>query len=169
MSDSNTTCKDCQERLPDLLLDAASVPEAISAHASNCPSCNDDLASLLATFAALDDWTVPEPSAFFDVRLQARVREAQAAAPEGFIERARSFLLFSTGRHLRPALAGALALALIASGGSFVGLHGFHWTQSNQASATVNDLRVLDNNAQALQQMDQLLDDSNDEQDPPTT
>jgi hypothetical protein len=28
------------------------------------------------------------------------------------------------------------------------------------ASPTVNDLKILDNNAQAIQQMDQLLDDS---------
>jgi hypothetical protein len=40
-----------------------------------------------------------------------------------------------------------------------------------QPSATVNDLKILDNNAQAYQQMDQLLDPAanDDSGDPPTT
>jgi anti-sigma factor RsiW len=161
-----TNCKDCRERLPDLLLDPASVPAGIEAHMAACSDCRAELASLRATFAALDAWTAPEPSAYFDTRLHARVREAQAAPPEGFFERMRSFLLFSTGRQLRPAVAGALALALIAGGGSLIGIH---ISQPPQASATVNDLKLLDNNAQALQQMDQLLDDSDDQDAPPTT
>jgi hypothetical protein len=41
------------------------------------------------------------------------------------------------------------------------------------ASPAVNDLKILDNNAQAIQQMDQLLDDSapsaDDSSAPPTT
>jgi anti-sigma factor RsiW len=166
---TNTTCRDCRSRLPDLLLDPASVPAAVEAHIAACSGCREELASLRATFAALDAWTAPEPSAYFDTRLHARVREAQAAPPEGFFERMRSFLLFSTGRQLRPAVAGALALALIASGGSFIGIHGLHDGQAVQASATVNDLKLMDNNAQALQQMDQLLDDSDDSDAPPTT
>jgi hypothetical protein len=56
-------------------------------------------------------------------------------------------------------MAGALALVMVAAGGgALIG------TQPHPgvapASATVNDLRILDNNAQALQQMDQLLDDT---------
>jgi anti-sigma factor RsiW len=169
MNDStNTNCKDCRSRLPDLLLDAASVPASVEAHISACADCREELTSLRATFAALDAWTAPEPSAYFDTRLHARVREAQAAAPEGFFERVRSFLLFSTGRQLRPAMAGALALALIVSGGSFAGVHNFN-SPPAQTSATVNDLKLLDNNAQALQQIDQLLDDNDDQDTPPTT
>lgn len=171
MNNSNIscTCSECHERLPDLLLDPASVPAAVEAHVSTCAVCGDELTSLIKTFNMLDEWSAPEPSAYFDTRLHARIREAQAAPPEGFFERIRSFLTFSTGRQLRPAVAGALALALIVSGGSFVGIHGLHGTPS-QVSATVNDLNVLDNNAVALQQMDQLLDDSSDDSDDtPTT
>ena len=169
MNYSNIKCEDCRERLPDLLLDPASVPAPINAHVSDCVNCGGELASLHAAFTALDDWSAPEPSAFFDTRLHARLRAAQQEQPEGFIERVRSFLMFSTGRHLRPALVGALALVLVVSGGSVVGFHDLHVAQSTQASATVDDLKVLDNNAQALQQMDQLLDDSSDDPDPPTT
>jgi hypothetical protein len=78
--------------------------------------------------------------------------------------------MYSTGRTLRPALTGALALTLILGGGGLgVMLH----QPAPQASATVNDLKILDTNAQALQQMDQLLDESapsnDDAKAPPTT
>jgi predicted anti-sigma-YlaC factor YlaD len=163
---TNITCKETQDLLPDLLLDPAAVPAAVEAHVADCTGCRSELGSLIATFEALDAWTAPEPSPYFDTRMHARIREAQSAAPEGFFERMRSFLLFSTGRQLRPMVAGAMALVLVASGGSFVGLQ-LH-DRGAQMSATVNDLKVLDNNAQAIQQMDQLLDD-NDDQDPPTS
>ena len=162
-------CKRCQEHMADLLLDetyGAAYPE-VAARVSSCAACEKELMELQATFAALDHWTVPEPSPFFDTKLKARLREAVAAEPEGLWERMRSFLLFSTGRSLRPAMAGALALAMIAGGGGvLIGVH----QQPVAASATVNDLKILDNNAQALQQMDQLLDNSGDDNsDPPTT
>jgi len=166
---TNITCKETQERLPDLLLDPASVPAPIEAHVADCTTCRGELGSLIATFEALDAWTAPEPSPYFDTRMHARIREAQSAAPEGFFERMRAFLLFSTGRQLRPMVAGALALALVASGGSFLGIHGLPGHHASQMSATVNDLKVLDNNAQAIQQMDQLLDGSDDQDTPPTT
>ena len=166
---TTTTCKETQQRLPDLLLDPAAVPAAVESHVSNCTVCRGELGSLIATFEALDSWTAPEPSPYFDTRMHARIREAQSAQPEGFFERLRSFLLFSTGRQLRPMVAGALALVLVAGGGSFLGIHGLPGHQSSQMSATVNDLKVLDNNAQAIQQMDQLLDDNDDQDTPPTT
>ena len=170
MKNTIENCKDCESRFADLLLDPAAVPEnarlALDRHMAGCAGCSDSLADLRKTFSLMDDWTVPEPSPFFDTRLHARLREAQAAQPEGFMERVRSFLLFSTGRQLRPAMAGALALVLVASGGSFMALDGFHnQPPAVHSSATVEDLRVLDNNAQALQQMDQLLDDSSDDSD----
>jgi hypothetical protein len=61
---------------------------------------------------------------------------------------------------------------LLAGGGTFAGRYVGQGT-APQASATVNDLKILDNNATALQQMDQLLDDqapaSDDSTAPPTT
>jgi anti-sigma factor RsiW len=164
-------CKSCREHMADLLLDesfAAKRPE-VAAHMAACAECSAELAELQSTFAALDEWSAPEPSAFFDTKLKARLREAAAAEPEGIWERVRSFLLFSTGRSLRPAMAGALALAMVAAGGGvLLGVH--QQTATVAASPTVNDLKILDNNAQALQQMDQLLDSSGDDSsDPPTT
>jgi hypothetical protein len=156
-----TDCKTCRSHLPDLLLDPAAAARAdLSAHLVACADCRNELAQLRSTFALLDEWKAPEPSPFFDSRLQARLREAVAAQPEGFWERARSFLLFSTGRQLRPAMAGALAVILLAGGGGTFATFYTPGAQNTPVSATVNDLKILDNNAQAEQQMDQLLDES---------
>ena len=175
MKNTIDNCKDSEALFADMLLDPAAVPEATKAsfarHAVTCDPCRTSMEELQNTVTAMDAWYVPEPSAYFDTRLHARLREEQAKQPEGWLERMRSFLLFSTGRQLRPAVAGALALVLVVSGGSFVGIHGIGaGDTAPKASATVEDLRVLDNNAQALQQMDQLLDDSGDDSDgSPTT
>jgi hypothetical protein len=169
---TGTDCKTCRTHLADLLLDdgyTSAHPE-FAAHLADCTACGQELTELRSTFALLDDWTAPEPSPYFDSKLHVRLREAEAAGPEGFWERTRSFFLFSTGRHLRPALTGALAFAMLIGGGGIgVLLH----QPTPTASATVNDLKILDNNAQALQQMDQLLNDpaasTDDTNAPPTT
>ena len=165
-------CKTCKSHLPDLLLEdgyEAAHPE-IAAHLKACESCATELAELRSTMEVMDAWTAPEPSAYFDSRLRARVREAAAAQPEGLLERMYAFLTFSTGRQLRSALAGVLMLALLIGGGSFAGFEYANRPKPAQPSATVNDLKILDNNAQAYQQMDQLLDpNADDSGDPPTT
>ena len=109
----------------------------------------------------------------FDLRFggaKTRLREAQASEPEGFWSRARAFLMYSTGHRLRPALAGAMVVAvMLAGGGTFAGLYQHNTPITVQASPTVNDLKIIDNNAQALQQMDQLLDSSDDNSGPPSS
>ena len=109
LSTLSKDCKNYREKLPDLLLEegyAAAHPE-LSAHSAGCSPCLEELTSLQQTMAVLSEYKAPEPSAYFDTRLHARLREAQAAAPEGFWERVRSFVQFSTGRSFRPAVAGA--------------------------------------------------------------
>jgi predicted anti-sigma-YlaC factor YlaD len=179
-NDVNTMkdCKICRAALPDLLLNpayAASHAE-VTEHLKECTECRTELAELRATMDLMDVWTAPEPSLYFDSRMQARLREAVAAGPEGFWERMRSRLLFNTGRQFRPAMVGVLAFVLLAGGGGtmvdWTGHGGVHQAPV-AASATLDDLKVLDNNAQAEQQMDQLLDDSSSSSDesatPPTS
>jgi hypothetical protein len=152
-------CRDCQTALPDLLLDpAASSNAAAREHVAHCAACEKELKALQATFALLDTWKAPEPSPYFDQKMAIRLREEQALAPAGWFERLKSRFLFNTGRQFRPALAGALALVLVVGGGTFADLSPFSHPQV-QASATVQDLQILDKNDQTFQTMDQLLQD----------
>jgi hypothetical protein len=152
-------CKDCQSVFLDLLLDPGAPSNAAArSHVESCARCNQEFKSLEATFALLDAWEAPEPSPYFDQRLAVRLREEQALAPAGWYERLKSRLLFNTGRQLRPALAGTLALALLVGGGAFANVSGFLHPKP-QASAAVEDLQILDKNDQAMQTMDQLLQD----------
>jgi hypothetical protein len=166
-------CRDCQSVLPDLLLDpAASSNAAVREHVASCAACEEELKSLKATFALLDTWQAPEPSAYFDQKLAVRLREEQSLAPVGWFERLKSRFLFNTGRQFRPALVGAMALVLVVGGGTFADLSTFSHPHV-EASAAVQDLQILDKNDQALQTMDQLLQDDSAADDgtttPPTT
>jgi hypothetical protein len=165
-------CRDCQTDLPDLLLDpAAGSNAAAREHIAHCAACEKELKSLKATFDLLDTWQAPEPSPYFDQKMAVRLREEQASAPVGWLERLKLRFLFNTGRQFRPALAGALALVLVVGGGTFADLSLFSHPRI-EASATVQDLQILDKNEQALQTMDQLLQDDGSPDDsaaPPTT
>lgn len=153
-------CKNCQNSLPDLLLDAAAPTNAATReHLAACATCNEEFRSLKATFDMLDSWQAPEPSAYFDQKLAVRLREELSAPPAGFFEKLRARLLFNTGRQFRPALVGALALAVIVGGGTALDLSVIRPGTHVQASATINDLQILDKNEQAIQTMDQLLQD----------
>ena len=153
-------CHNCQSVLPDLLLDpAAPIDARVQEHLDSCSACRQELASLRSTFALLDSWEAPEPSPYFDQKLAARLREEKAAAPAGWLERLQSYLLLNTGRQFRPAMAGALALVLLVGGGAAIDVAGIY-PHHNSISATVNDLQIFDKNEQAMQTMDQLLEDN---------
>jgi hypothetical protein len=152
-------CKNCQPVLLDLLLDpGAPSNTAAQNHVESCAKCSQEFKSLEATFALLDTWEAPEPSPYFDQKLAVRLREEQVMPRAGWFEQLKSRLLFNTGRKFRPALAGALALILLVGGGAFANLSGFGPSRP-QTSAMVQDLQLLDRNDQALQAMDQLLQD----------
>jgi hypothetical protein len=152
-------CKDCQSVFLDLLLGpGAPANDDARRHIESCAGCREEFKSLEATFALLDAWKAPEPSPYFDQKLAVCLREERALPPADWFERLKSRLLFNTGRQFKPALAAALALVLLIGGGTFADVSGFLRSKP-QASATVQDLQILDKNDQALQTMDQLLQD----------
>lgn len=155
------TCKEFQKELPDLILTADAKPgPAAAAHLRTCPPCTEELRSFSETFSMLDTWTAPEPSPYFDQKMHVRLREEQAAPRMGWFEALKSRWLFNTGHQLRPAMVGALALALVASGGGLLSYDlAARPAQPPQTSHTVEDLKILDNNAQAFEQLDQLQQD----------
>jgi hypothetical protein len=153
-------CQHCQSVLSDLLLDPKAASNAAARqHLASCPSCNEEFKALEATFALLDTWQAPEPSRYFDQKLAVRLREEQVQAPAGWFERLKTRLMFNTGRQFRPALAGGLALLLLIGGGTVASFSNFSSPQSPEASATLQDLQILDKNDQSLRMMDQLLQD----------
>ncbi|HUO25203.1 MAG TPA: hypothetical protein VMU61_06025 [Candidatus Aquilonibacter sp.] len=68
-------CEEIQERMPDLAAGLAESTAEVSGHLAACEACASKLEGLRQTMALLDEWQAPEPSPFFDVRLQARLRE----------------------------------------------------------------------------------------------
>ncbi len=114
----------------------------------------------------LDEWKAPEPSPWFDARMMARFREEQARAPEGLFGRLRDRWLFTQPAMMKPVMVSTLALLLTAGGGTYWQMSHMRTAPPAGISATVEDLQILDNNAQAIQQMDQLLDDNDNDASP---
>ena len=151
-------CTKYTDELPELLLDEANAPAELKAHAAVCVDCQAELESLSVTFAMMDEWSAPEPSEFFDVRMAARLREERAAQPAGWYENLRARFQFFPAMQMRGVMTGALATLILIGGGAFAGLS----PQPQAPSAAVTDLRIMDRNDKALDQMDQLLQADND-------
>jgi len=161
MKPAKTNCKIVDEKLADLLLDTHAVPTKVQAHVAECGDCQGELAKLEATMQLLDTWEAPEPSPYFLTRLGARMREERQAAPAGWlargIARIRASIAYGPGLHVRPLAAMALTVMLLLGGGTYLGVT--DWMQPAQPTplaATVNDLQILDSNAQVLDQMESL-------------
>jgi len=136
-----------------LLMDMATgvpVEATVEAHVRGCANCAAEVASLRQTMDLLDVWQAPEPSPYFDTRLQARLR-AEAARPQSWF-----------GWLRKPALALAVA-ALLVIGGILV-MPGHLAVPTEQVAlaptpgTAVEDLQTLDKNHDLLANFD-LLDD----------
>jgi len=161
MKTTNTNCKMVDERLADLLLDPHAVPAKVQAHVAECGDCQAELAKLEAAMQLLDTWEAPEPSPYFLTRLGARMREERQAAPAGLlargIARIRASIAYGPGLHVRPLAAMALTVVLLVGGGAYLSINDvFQPAQPTPLAATVNDLQILDSNAQVLDQMEAL-------------
>jgi hypothetical protein len=162
-------CKTFEKELPDLVLTAGAKPSlAAVAHMKICPPCAEEYLSFQKTFGLLDSWKAPEPTPYFDQKLAVMIREDQAKPKMGWFERLETRLKLNTGRNFRPAMVGALALALMVSGGSVVGNNLSRSDVQPAPSATIRDLQILDRNEQAFQQLDALQQDENDNTQPDT-
>ena len=149
------TCPEMKKSLVDLFLESRALPDEAKKHVAECSACAEELAGMEHTWKLLDEWHVPEPSAFFDAKLYARLREEKESAPAGIFERAKAWLLFSSNLQMRPVAAGALAMVLAVGGGTFALLN-HEGAPAAQTSATVRDLQSYDGNAQLFQQLNAL-------------
>ena len=154
-------CNEIRELLPDLAAGLMPLEPEVNDHLRSCNGCAETLAEFRKTMALLDEWQAPEPSPYFDVRLQARLREEAAKQPHTWFAWLR-----------RPALAAAMAVALVA-GVSLFWLEQYRHNIAPQpvvVGSAVSDLQVLDKNHDVLSDSDpdsaaSLLDDLQVQQD----
>ena len=147
-------CDEIRERMPEVAAGFSEPTVDESKHLESCGACADQLRAMRSTMALLDEWQVPEPSPYFDVRMQARVREEMAKPQAGWLHWFR-----------RPVLAAALTVVmgvgvgLIVTRGSGIYNHGVEATVEPPAPGTaVSDLQTLEKNHEMYSDFE-LLDD----------
>jgi len=157
-------CQEVKTSLPDLLLAPKSVAAEVRAHVAGCEECSREVKELEATMALMDDWKAPEVSPYFETRMAVLLREEQQAAPAGWLERIKARFLFGNHVSMRPLAAAALALIVLAGGGTYAGFGGFSTPKApqTQASPVIKDLQSLDENAQVFQQLNSMDQDQGD-------
>jgi anti-sigma factor RsiW len=107
-------CNQIRELLPELAagMDAATPEPEVEKHIASCAACAAQLREFQKTMTLLDEWQTPEPSPYFDTRLQARLREEMARPAAGWLSWMR-----------RPAWAMSLA-AMLFAGALTIGIGG---------------------------------------------
>jgi predicted anti-sigma-YlaC factor YlaD len=154
-------CNQIRERMPDVAAGFSEPTLDEGKHLESCAACADELNAMRSTMALLDEWQVPEPSLYFDVRLQARLREEMAKPQAGWLHWFR-----------RPVLAAALTVLLGVGVGLFFAKghiinHGPDATTiptEPPPGTAVSDLQTLEKNHDLYADFD-LLDDLDLQQD----
>jgi hypothetical protein len=158
-------CEEVREIMPDLASGATGMSPEIGGHLTDCGGCTGKLEEIRKTMALLDEWQAPEPSPYFDVRLQAKLREEMAKPQVGWMEWFR-----------RPVLAAALTVLMAIGVGLFFGKGSGIYRPDHDVIAVndalspaepgtaVSDLQSLDKNHDLYSDFD-LLDDLQVQQD----
>ena len=145
-------CRQVQEHLPDVALGSTPMAAEVELHLGECSQCAETLRALRATMNLLDEWEAPEPSQYWDVRMQARLREEQRRQPSsaGWLQWLR-----------RPAITLTAALALAVGVGLTSMMRFLHQEPGAtqlQTGTAVSDLQYLDKNSELLQNFTALDD-----------
>jgi hypothetical protein len=148
-------CTTVHAQLEDLFLEPEVVSAEVRSHVAACSACSEELGALHDTLHLLDAWQAPEPNPYFLTRMEARLREARAAEPTGWLARFRA--LISGGTHTRPLAAMTLTVLLLVGGGAYLDLADWnHSAAEDKNTAVVGDLENLDSNAQLLDRLESL-------------
>lgn len=152
-------CNQIRELLPDLAAGMGAATPEMETHIASCPTCAGKLQGLRQTMALLDEWHVPEPSPYFDTRVEARLREEMARPAAGWLDWLR-----------RPAWAVSLAAVMVAGavviGNRAVGPASYAEMETRppvpglpaQPGTAVSDLQALEKNNEMYADFD-VLDD----------
>jgi predicted anti-sigma-YlaC factor YlaD len=153
-------CNQIRELLPDLAAGMDAATPEVENHIASCAACAAHLGDLRKTMALLEEWQAPEPSPYFDTRLEARLREEMARPAAGWL-----------GWLPRPAwamsaagvvLAGALAVAIGMGGRSYIYVSETIPTRPPslslpvQPGTAVGDLQALERNDELYADFDVL-------------
>lgn len=166
-------CEDVRETMPDLAAGLAEPSVAVQEHLQGCAPCAAQLQEFRQTMALMDEWEAPDPSPYFDTRLQARLREEE----EKIAEAARGNRWLAWLPRPAMAMAAALVIALVIAVGVGVWQHRAHGTMTEniavvaptaaQTSAergtAVSDLQTLDSDNDLYADFD-VLDDIDSQQ-----
>jgi hypothetical protein len=149
-------CEEIHEMMPDLASGLTEMAPEIGGHLAECGACAGKMAEIRHTMALLDEWRVPEPSPYFDVRLQARLREEMAKPQADWLAWFR-----------RPVLAAALTVLMAVGVGLFFSKGSGVYRSGDDEVAVVDpaepgtavsDLQALEKNQDLYSDFD-LLDD----------
>lgn len=153
-------CEQICERMTEVAAGFRECTADESSHLATCMGCAEQLKALRSTMSLLDEWQVPEPSPYFDTRLEARLREEMAKPQAGW---------FRVGWFGQPVLAGALTVLLgVGMGVLLTRGHSAHLTDATvmvePPGSAVSDLQTLDKNHDMYADFE-LLDDLDVQQD----
>jgi predicted anti-sigma-YlaC factor YlaD len=147
-------CNQVRELMPDAAAGKSELTAEAHAHLQGCAACTAELTGVRKTMALLDEWRAPEPSPYFDTRMQARLREEKTR------EAARSQWF---GWLRRPALVGVATVLVVAGVGFFTTQHstpagggGAKMATVQQPGTAVGDLQALDKNDELYADFDVL-------------
>jgi predicted anti-sigma-YlaC factor YlaD len=153
-------CEAIRERMPEVAAGFDQPTADENKHLESCTACAGQLQAMRATMSVLDEWQVPQPSPYFDVRLQARLREEMAKPQAGW----RYWLR-------RPVLAAALTVLMGVGVGLFFARGSYRPTDDMatanaivEPGSAVGDLQALDKNHDLYSDFE-LLDDLDIQQD----
>lgn len=152
-------CDEIRERMPEVTAGFGDLTSEENQHLASCSACTEQLKEMRATMALLDEWQAPEPSPYFDMRLQARLREEMAKPQAGWLQWFR-----------RPVLAAALTVLMGVGVGLFVMRSGIDGSKApttdaqNAPGSAVSDLQALEKNHEMYADFE-LLDDLDVQQD----
>jgi len=144
--------------MPDVASGLMGMTPEIDKHLAGCGACGEKMEEFRQTMTLLDEWQAPEPSPYFDVRLQARLREEMAKPQAGWLAWFR-----------RPVLAAALTVLMAVGVGLFFTENSGIYRSSDdtvsvleaqapEPGTAVSDLQALDKNHDLYSDFD-LLDD----------
>ena len=162
-------CHEIRESLPDLAAGLASATHAVEEHLHACAACSAKLAEMRKTMSLLEEWQAPEPSPYFDVRLQARLRE-EVAKPSPWAWLRRPVLAFSltillvAGVMLVSRNTGVIPATGGTKGQAVAAIQQMPAPVAAPAGTAVGDLQALDKNDDLYANFD-VLDDLQVQQD----